>query len=305
MKNILRWPWAIALCAALLGCQSQESPQNRTQDDVLAIVQGEPLTQKDFDDTQAWLPPFARQLDSNANVEISRFWSLIQIMRMAQDARERGLMTPAERQIAIKEALAQAHLNALQPPDRVVQDDEIRAYQHEHPDVFFEPPAFTVNYALVKNEQRISVLAWAHAFARGAQLGYNPVDLPKERNETLNRDGNFIRAHQFDYIFTTVMREDTERPAQLGPFVASDGLIFSCPQTIAILETAPIGKPIRQNLACSGDWKAFVILKWRRDKAPMDPEKARQVAIQKILEQRRIAYQKAPIEQKLGETPHP
>ena len=158
MKNILRWPWAIALCAALLGCQSQESPQNRTQDDVLAIVQGEPLTQKDFDDTQAWLPPFARQLDSNANVEISRFWSLIQIMRMAQDARERGLMTPAERQIAIKEALAQAHLNALQPPDRVVQDDEIRAYQHEHPDVFFEPPAFTVNYALVNNEQRISVL---------------------------------------------------------------------------------------------------------------------------------------------------
>lgn len=76
-----------ALCA---GCSDKSNAPDATEreDVVLAQINGQPLTQRDFERSQAWLPSFARQLDASNNIDVSRFWSLVQLVRIAQDAEE-------------------------------------------------------------------------------------------------------------------------------------------------------------------------------------------------------------------------
>ena len=268
-------------------------------------MNGESLTEADFEKSQIWLPAFARQLDSNANIEIQRFWSVIQIMVMAQDARDKHLMSDAERSLTIKMALAKANIDAIPCPNEIIPDDEIQAWIQSHSDELIEPAAFTVRYALVKNASTISALSAALGLSNGAQLGYNFVDPPELSDKHLsgplmhNLDGHPMDAKRFTYAFVANNTENHEEPSQLGPFTEYDGLLFSCPEAIATLKTAELNIPIDHSIACSGEWKAFVIPIWRRDEAPMTAEKMRQVAIEKISGQHRDVCHKAYIQNKL------
>lgn len=289
----------------LVGCQSRQDPAEQAPqaDEIIADVNSEYLKVSDIDYSLAWLPPFARQLEDNSSLEIHRIGSLIQIIRMAQVAQEKNYLSPAARSLAMKEALAKANLSRLPYPNFTVAPEEIDAYIAAHPDVFYEPMAFTVNYALIKNADSIPALIAAWGLANGAQMGYNYIDPPELQKHLKygplmqNTDGHPMDARHFNFAYVTHQRENTDEPAQLGPFTASDGLIFSCPETIEVLKTAPIGQPINQSLACSGEWKAFVIPEWRREAAPMSAEKKRQVATEKILEARRAEFRKQYIQE--------
>ncbi len=292
----------------VLGCSPAQKVEASDPEKPIAVVNGETISESDLERSQVWLPAFARQLESNSNIEITRFWSLIQIVLMAQDARKKGLLSEAERDLAIKEALAADNINHIPYPNFVIQPEEIDAYISAHPDEFFEPEAFTVNYALIKNEKSIPVLTALFGLANGAQMGYNIVDPPELDKKTQmfgpltsNIGGHSMSAKKFNFAFATINRENTDEPAQLGPFTAKDGLLFSCPEAIEVLKTAKIGQPINRSIACSGDWKAFVIPEWRRDAAPMTPEKARQTATEKLMEQRRAAFRETYIQKKLDE----
>lgn len=298
MRHICLSFIAILTLTACSGNMTEDvSLAEKYGDKVIAEVDGEILTEAEFQHSQVWMPAFARQLESNATLEISRFWSLVQLMRMAQDAQDKKLLSDAERSLAIKEALAKANIHAIPYPNYVIEQAEIDAYIQAHPEAFFEPMAFTVNYSLVKSESSIMPLIAGFGFAEGAQLGYNLGEIPpkKESNrvsgpQMSNEEGHFIQADKFNFGFTTWHRENTNETAQMGPFTAKDGLLFSCPKAIDILKTAPLNQPIAQDIACSGDWKAFVIPIWRRDVAPMTPEKTRQVAIENITAQKRAAF---------------
>ena len=65
---------------------------------------------------------------------------------------------------------------------------------------------------------------------------------------------------------------------------------ITCQKTISILETAEVGLPIASDLACSGQWHAFVIPAWKRAAAKMDDDKARQIAIENIRRDHNEAY---------------
>lgn len=287
------------LCSAFLAmsCHNQtenDAPATR-QSGELANVVGESLTVEDFERTQVWLPSFARQLDSNANVEISRFWSLVELMRIAQDAKQKNLLSPARRSLAIKTALAEINISRLEIQNRYVSDGEIQNYQNQHPEQFLEKPQFTVNFALLKNDARFHEIAIGYYFAHSAQLGYNftnPLPRPKtevrDGIEPQNRQGRFIKAHNFAYVFTSIFTENSDTPRQIGPFSPGDGLRFSCPAAISVLQNTAVNTPIPHDISCSGNWKAFVIPKWRKNISPMDPDKARQLAVEKILARRRI-----------------
>lgn len=289
------------LCfACLTACNAHHRPENDddTAQIILASVNGEPLPQLEFEQSKTWLPPFVQQLDSNANIEISRFWSMIQLMRMAQDARDKNYLSAPQRRLAIKEALAKQNLARIQDPNTQISDEEIAQYQKEHPEEFIEPAAYTVNYALVKNDAQLFTAAVGYYFARGAQNGYNFVqaagDTKSKSNatsiRTTNEDGVPLDVSQFALFYTTVQRENDRVHAQIGPFTPNDGLIFSCSESVQILEHAPLDEPIFKDLACSGDWKALVIPKFKRAPVPMDEQKAKMVAIEKIRHLRNEAY---------------
>ena len=295
----------ILMFCIFAGCQNSQGQDAGVQesDEILADINSEYLRVSDFEHSQAWLPAFARQLEDNSSLEINRIWSLIQIIRMSQVAQEKNYLSPAERSLAIKEALAEASISRLPYPNFTIEPAEIDSYIASHPDIFFEPMAFTVNYALIKNADTIPVLTAAWGLTNGAQMGYNYIDPPKlDSKKTIagplmqNTEGHPMDARHFNFAFVTHQRENVDEPAQLGPFTASDGLIFSCPEAIEVLKTAPIGQPLAQSIACSGVWKAFVIPEWRRDAMPMSEEKKRQVATEKIMEQRRAEFRKQYIQ---------
>lgn len=292
--------------AAVSGCSRAHKVEETDPAQIIAMVNGEELTENDFDKSQAWMPSFARQLESNSTIEITRFWSLVQIMVMAQDAAKKNYLTPAEKRLAIKEALAKYNIQHLDYPNEVIGEDEIAQYQKAHPDEFYEPAAFTVNYALIKNEKSIPVLTAALGLANGAQMGYLYDDPPElDRRNVVgplmqNRDGHAMDAKKFNYAFVVSVRENTEDPGQLGPFTAKDDLLFSCPGAIEVLAQAPLGKPLSKSIACSGNWKAFVIPEWRRDSEPMTPEKARQIAVERITTQKRNDYLEAYVAGKVN-----
>ena len=302
MKHLIRTA-VVCSVLALMGCnvknpQAIQAEAEAQSKHVIATVNGETLTEGELERTEAWLPAFARQLESNSNIQMQRFWSLVQIMSIAQDAKSNGLLSDAERSLAIKEALAAEAILQISYPPKTFTEEEIATYQKKHPDEFFEPPAFTVNYALVKRESTIHTLTAAFGLASGAQMGYNYMDPPErvasytEAGGPLmyNDQGHSMNAQKFNFAFTTWNTENKDEFAQLGPFTASDNLLFSCDKAIEILKTAPLNRPITQDLACSGDWKAFFIPEYRRDAAPMNAEKARQVAIEKLTAEYRAQY---------------
>lgn len=273
-------------------------------DGVLGYVDDEVLDEADFELSQGWMPAFVRQIESNSVIEVTRFWSLMRVMLMSHDAYDKHYLTDAERSLAIKEALAEYNRKNFAFPNFVVEESEIDAYLKAHPDEFMEPMAFTVNYALIKNESSIPALIAGVGLVNGAQMGYNFVD-PPELEKTFNQNGPLMKnegghpmnAKKFNFAYLMNARENKEEQAQMGPFTAEDGLLFSCPEAIEVLKTAPIGQPINHSIECSGSWKAFVIPEWRRETAPMSPEKARQVATEKILSERREAYLNQYIEE--------
>lgn len=296
----------ICLSTLHMGCQSKSDVDDelKQNDVVLAQINGQALTQRDFERSQAWLPSFARQLDANDNFDISRFWSLVQFVRIAQDAEEKSILSDAERSLAIKEALAAHNIQSIVDPNFIVADEAIDRYLSQHGESLKEPAAYTVNYALVKNAKRVSLLYYGWHFARGAQLGYNftkSEPLPKTRvsdlGQTQNEAGRPIDGRQFNFVYVRTMQEDDASPSQIGPFTSFDDVLFSCPQTISILEKAEIGVPISRDLACSGQWHAFVIPAWKRKEMKMDDEKARQIAIENI----RNAHNEAYRAKKLGD----
>ncbi len=281
---------------AVLGCSKAQKVEGPDPDQPIAMVNGEELTENDLEKSQAWMPAFARQLESNSTIEITRFWSLVQVMVMSQDAAKKNYLSPAEKSLAIKEALAKNNINNLNYPNYVITDDEIVQYQKENPELFYEPDAFTVDYALIKNEKSIIAFSAALGLANGAQMGYIYFDPPEldRRKMTgplmLNKDGHAMNAKKFNFAFVVNVRENSSEPGQLGPFTSKDDLLFSCPDAIQALKNAPLGRPLSRSIACSGTWKAFVIPEWRRDAVPMTPEKARQTAIERITAQKRKSY---------------
>ena len=289
----------LTVCFLVCSCNAKQEVKPVDLTRPLASVNGEILDEGDLEMSQAWMPPFARQLESNQSIVISRFWSLIHFMRIAQDAQDKGMLSPAERSLAIKEAMAAKNIADIPYPAFVVGEDEIQAWLNANQDKLIEPAAFTVDYSLVKNESKIPALIAAHGMSNGAQMGYNFVDPePLAKNEhaggpmTRNLKGHHINAKVFNFMFTQIQRENVDEQAQLGPFSGSDGLRFSCPEAIAELEKAPLNRPLSHSINCSDTWKAFVIPIWRRDAARMTDEKARQTAISAITDAKRADYRK-------------
>lgn len=288
------------LSAIAVSCTSNASENLDADyhDMPLADVNGEILNEADFDLSQAWLPAFARQLESSSTLDINRFWSLVRVMLMAQEAQIQNLLSEAERSLAIKQALAKKNIDAIPCPNIAVTDAEIDAWLKANPDRLFEPESWTVAYALVKNASRILPMVAAYGLANGAQLGYNFVDSPEldmthsPGPRTSNIGGHGMDPKHFAFAFANYTRENKEEPGQIGPFTAGDGLIFSCPEAIKVLQNAPIGQPIPQSIACSSEWKAFVIPIWHREATPMDDQKSRQIATDSLLKAKRSQCQR-------------
>lgn len=287
----------LTICLLVSSCTAKQEEKPIDLTTTLASVHGEILDEGDLEKSQAWMPTFARQLESNQSIVITRFWSLIQFIRIAQDAQDKGMLTPAERSLAIKEALAAKNIADIQYPSYVIEENEIQTWIQANSDKLIEPASFTVNYSLIKNESKIPALIASLGMSNGAQMGYNYVDPdPLTKNEhaggpiTRNMKGHHIEPKIFNFIFTQTQRENEDEQAQLGPFTQNDGLRFSCPEAIAELEKATLNKPINHSINCSDTWKAFVIPIWRQEASRMTDEKARQTAISAITESKRAEY---------------
>ena len=307
MKRLFLTILSFAVLQSACASNASENLDASYSDDMpLALVNGELLDEKDFEISQAWMPAFARQLESSSMLDINRFRNLVRIMLMAQDARTAGLMSEAERSLAIKEALARRNIENIPCDNTAVAPGEIDAWIAAHPDKLMEPDAFTVDYALVKNERTIVTMTAALGLSNGAQMGYNFIDPPPKEDDHVvagpamsNEDGRPMDAKRFLFAFTTYTRENLDVAAQIGPFTAADGLLFSCPEAIAALKAAPLHVPLQKSIACSGDWKAFVIPEWHREAAPMSPEKARQVATESLIQAKLDECHRLYIDQKL------
>ena len=117
---------------AISGCKAQNKQALQAEEQarhVIAVVNGEHLTEGEFESSEAWLPSFVRQLESNSTIQIQRFWGLVYVMVMAQDARVNQYMTDAERSLAIKEALAKEAIARIQYPPKNFTDDEIQGLE--------------------------------------------------------------------------------------------------------------------------------------------------------------------------------
>ncbi len=307
MKTRLLSIIILLVLTAVVGCaRRDEGAVDKANETVLATIDGEPLTQADFELTETWLPDFVRQTDEQTSLNITRFQSMVGMVLMANDARKNNLMSDAETSLVIKEAQAQIWLDNLPLPEIDLSESVLQREIAEHPEKYTKPARYTVNYALLHTESRRRALAAAHGLLSSAQLGYNFMDPPPEpENKNAipglprlsNKNGYSANAKFFNYEFVNTCNEKKDDTGRLGPFSADDELIFSCPKAIAALEKAALGRPIREDISCDDTWKAFVIPEWREPAAMMDDENAKLHARQNIINDVRAQIQAKAIQE--------
>lgn len=294
MKRQLLLFITVVLACLLSACvQKEEDAVEAAQTTLLASVNGEILTQADFELSETWLPDFVRQVGAQDGLAVHRFGALIDLVLMAQEAKKANLLSDAQTSLLIKEAQAQIWLESLALDEVDLSEDKIRAEIEAHPEEYTRPERYTVSYALVHTDQTRQALSAALGLMNGAQMGYNVVDPPPlEDNpytvegmpQMVNTGGHPRTSKFFNFAFVNVVNEKTNESCRLGPFSAKDEMLFSCPKAIDALKTAKIGVPIPQNISCDDNWKAFAILEWREAAAPLEPEMATLHARQKLLE---------------------
>lgn len=300
-KICLKYLSIILLVFTLTNCvRREESAVESAQETLLAVVNDEPITQADFELSETWLPEFVRSTDETSSLNASRFEALLNMVLLAQDAKQNHLLSDAETSLLIKEAQAQVWLDNLPLPKLDLSEQTLQNEIAQHPERYTNPAKYTVNYALVHTDLRIQALNAAHALTSGAQMGYNFIDPPIDPDDesqkynvprTNNTKGHIQSAAFFNFSFANRFNEKLNETSRLGPFTANDDLLFSCPNAIEVLKNAPLGRPLNKNIACNSDWKAFVIPEWRQDAAPMDDETARLHARQNLIDQTRKQVQ--------------
>jgi len=255
----------IVFMAAALACTPRQEDATLTaQTTILATINDEPMTLADFELSETWLPDFARQLEDNEGLNIHRFWSLVQMILIAQDAKAQNLLDDASRRLAIKEALTTFYLNAQPVPEVNLSQARIDALIHAHPEAFWHPEQYEVSYALVHGETRWRALQIAYGLVSSAQMGYNVFDPPPDDDphaakgapRMQNQKGHHASARFFNFAFVTRANERFGDPCRLGPFTERDGFLFSCPKAVAALAQAPIGRPLPTDISCDPTWRA-------------------------------------------------
>jgi len=292
--------------AATVGCaRRDDGAVEKANSTLLATVNGEPLTQADFELSETWLPDFVRQTDDNTSLNASRFQGMIGMILLAQEGRKANLMSDAETSLAIKEAQAQIWLDNLQLPEIDMSDEVLQREIAEHPEKYTKPARYTVSYAFVHTENRRKALAAALGIMNGAQMGYNfmdPPPAPENKNAVpgmprlQNQFGYSVNANFYNYNFAGAFNEKKDDVSRIGPFSAEDELVFSCPKAIAALEKASLGKPLSEDISCDPAWKAFVIPEWSAPAQKMDDENAKLHARQNIIDQARAQVQAQAIQ---------
>lgn len=277
----------LALCifAPLMACQSAEPQQEAPDTVLLAVVDGDALTQKDFELTQDWLPDFVQQMDWGSQLKLNRFSALLQMTLMAREAQKQRLLTAPQRSLAIKQSLAQLYLEResakLAPSFSPAQ---ISSYISAHPEKFAQSERYIVVYALVHSARRAQILRMAYGQSLGAQWGKlssSQVALPSDW-ESLH----------FDLDFATRFTENSELSPLVGPFAKEEKIALSCEQTMNVLHSCAEGEVIAQNISCDAHWHSFAVLEKKQLSPELSTQErenlARQALMQEAQEQRRL-----------------
>lgn len=294
LKNCLALLLLAALALSLSSCiRAPEDAVEQAEQSQLAMVNEESLYLADFEYSGAWLPDFVRQLEGSEGLNIHRFSALIQLMLMAQDAAAKQLMTPAERSLAIKEALAEFYLEAQAPTQVDLSPERIDDLLAADADSFLEPARYELSYALVHHAERRQILKLGLVFSHAAQLGYNVYQAPPlEQTAYLvghplmsNQGGHPMSGRFFAYGFAARFNERANDPSRLGPFSERDGMIFSCPQAIAAIEKTELGQIVEPDPSCDPLWQAFAVLESKIPAHMPDDETVKLLARQRLIDE--------------------
>ena len=297
MKNKHSLFLFIPLCLLFVACSpKQENASEEAQTTLLVSVNGETISQSDYELSETWLPDFVRETDATDTLNAFRFGSLLNLLMLAQEAKKQNMMSEAEQSLVIKEAQAKLWLNSLPLSDVDLSDQVIAQELADHPENYLSPERFTVSFALVHTETKRQALVAGYALANGAQMGYNFVDPPELEKSAYYTEGMplliNLQGHTFDhdffaFNFTTRFNEKKGETCRLGPFTAKDDLIFTCERAITELNASPLHFALTKDISCDPDWKAFVIPEWRQAAQKLDADDARLHARQKLLDDAR------------------
>ncbi len=280
--------------------QKQENATEVAQSTLIASVNGETISQADFELSETWLPDFVRETDSADTLNMYRFGALVDLLMLAQDAKKNHLMSEAEQSLIIKEAQAKLWLDSIPIPEVDLSDAAIENEIQTHPEKYTLPDRFTVSFTLIHTELKRQALVVGYGLANGAQMGYNVVDPPKLEQSSnyaegmpllINKDGHSFDHDFFAFNYATHFSEKKNETCRIGPFAAKDGLIFSCDAAIETLKNAPLYHPLMHDISCDPDWKAFVIPEWRETAKPMDLDNAKLHARQNLINAARLNAQ--------------
>ena len=280
--------------------QKQENATEVAQSTLIASVNGETISQADFELSETWLPDFVRETDSADTLNMYRFGALVNLLMIAQDAKKQRLMSDAEQSLIIKEAQAKLWLDSLPMPEVDLSDDAINNEIQAHPEKYTIPDRYTVSFTLVHTELKRQALVAGYGILNGAQMGYNVVDPPELEKSTTHAEGMPLLmnqgGHPFDHDFfafnyATQFSEKKNETCRIGPFTAKDALIFSCDAAIQTLKNTPLYFPLTKDISCDPDWKAFVIPEWREEAKPMDADNAKLHARQNLINAARLKAQ--------------
>lgn len=230
--------WAVLLVAAtipsFLACGSAEKKE---KDAVLAVVDGDPITESMFRKEAESLPPYIRPIVETRAGRKQFLDSLITRDLLMREAIRRGL----DRQVEVRERLEQARKSILletllrevaegSPPP---SDEEVRKFYEEHRESYREGERVRVRHVLFRNERQ------AEEAAEKAKKGVPFEELMKEAEAAggSSADLGLIERGAYDKQF-----EDAAFGAPENSIVGPVKTVYGY-HVIQVMEKKPAGLP--------------------------------------------------------------
>lgn len=145
--------YALLVAVGTAGCGSS-APQ------ALAVVNGQPITQRDLDARMAKLTPAYRQALGNDRRRLLE--EMVLETLLIQEARKRGIERDSQVQTLLQEAKKQIMIGRLlerEGREQVeVSDQEIAAYYERHKTQFAQPERWRASHILVSTEPEAKVV---------------------------------------------------------------------------------------------------------------------------------------------------
>ncbi|MFA5623900.1 MAG: hypothetical protein WC966_02425 [Bradymonadales bacterium] len=237
----------------LLACNRQQEDAVLDSAALLATVDGDEITVQDFELAHQFLPDFVRQMEVGSQIKLSQFGAMLQMVLLANEAEEQSLLSPAQRSIAVKEALAKHYASHEAAKLKIdLSEEAVSNFMLDNPEYFLPNERFLLVYALVHSAQRAQILRSAYLLALSAQWGRALGDSSAELAPA--------QPLHFEISFATRFSENKEFSVLLGPFSKTDAVSINCPDSIAVLQKAQSGELLYENIACSEHWHSFAVL---------------------------------------------